>query len=463
MKRLYIISISLLLGACNKFGDMNVNPNLPSKTSSTQLIANAELYLPVLAESPQAEYFAQYLSETQYPNLSLYNQVSANFYSLYYGPLMNLDSVIRTTEMDANEGPIANQLAVAKILKAYYFWHITDRWGDVPYTEALKGRANTTPVYDSQESIYNNLFLLLDEADKAIVAGDIINDIIYQGNMTRWKKFGNTIRLLMALRLSAVAPEKGKTEFNKALTAGIMTSNADNFVFSHLAEAANESYWYDQITDQNRKWWALSESLVGKMKPVNDPRLPVYGDKNSGGQYVGLTYGATSGLSTTAYSLLGAEIRKQNANVYLVTYAQALFAKAEAAKMGWIPDGEVAAAANYKMAIEHSIRQWRNNDTTGYAAMMAGAGMPYVAATGYEQIGNQRWVHLFMHGFEAWAEWRRTGFPAGLVKPDGKDVPLRQGYPQDEVFNNKKHYEDAVKRQFPGGDNLYGRLWWDKL
>jgi hypothetical protein len=148
--------------------------------------------------------------------------------------------------------------------------------------------------------------------------------------------------------------------------------------------------------------------------------------------------------------------------VYLVTYAQALFAKAEAAKLGWIPDGDVAAEANYKMAIEHSIRQWKNNDTTGYAAMMASAGMPYVAANGYEQIGNQRWVHLFMHGFEAWAEWRRTGFPAGLIKPDGKDVPLRQGYPQDEVFNNKTHYEDAVKRQFPGGDNLYGRLWWDK-
>lgn len=463
MKRLYyIIGISLLLAACNKFGDMNVNPNLPSKTSSTQLIANAELFLPVLGESPQAEYFAQYLSETQYPNLSLYNQVSANFYSMYYGPLMNLDSVIRTTSMDANEGPIPNQLAVAKILKAYFFWHITDRWGDVPYTEALKGRANTTPVYDPQSVIYDSLFLLLDQADKSIVAGDIINDIIYQGNMTRWKKLGNTIRLLMALRLSAAAPEKAKTEFNKALTAGIMTSNADNFVFSHLAEAANESYWYDQITDQNRKWWALSESLVAKMKPVNDPRLPVYGDKNSGGQYVGLVYGATSGLSTTAYSLLGLEIRKQNANVYLVTYAQALFAKAEAAKLGWIPDGDVAAEANYKMAIEHSVRQWKNNDTTGYGVMMASAGMPYVAANGYEQIGNQRWVHLFMHGFEAWAEWRRTGFPAGLIKPDGKDVPLRQGYPQDEVFNNKKHYEDAVKRQFPGGDNLYGRLWWDK-
>lgn len=463
MKRLYIIAgISLLLGACNKFGDMNVNPNLPAVTSSTQLLANAELYLPVLAESPQGEYFAQYLSETQYPGLSLYTQVSASFYGIYYGPLMNLDSVLRTSKMDATEGPIANQLAVAKILKAYYFWHITDRWGDVPYKEALKGNANLTPVYDSQESIYNSLFLLLDEADKSIVAGDIINDIVYQGNMGRWRKLGNTIRLLMALRLSAAAPEKAKTEFNAAIAAGIMTDNADNLVFSHLPEAANESYWYDQITDQKRKWWALSESLVDKMKPVNDPRLPIYGDKNSGGQYVGLKYGATDGLSTTAFSLLGAEIRKQNANVYLVTYAQALFAKAEAAKLGWIPDLDVAAAANYKSAIEQSVRQWKNNDTTGFGAMMASPGMAYSPATGLEQIGNQRWVHLFMHGFEAWAEWRRTGFPANLTKPGGKDVPLRQGYPQDEVFNNKRHYEDAVKRQFPGGDNLYGKLWWDK-
>ncbi|MGN6511634.1 MAG: SusD/RagB family nutrient-binding outer membrane lipoprotein, partial [Chitinophaga sp.] len=205
MKSIYLLTgIVFIFGACNKFGDINVNPNLPSQASNTQLIANAELYLPVLQESPQGEYNAQYLSETQYPNLSLYNQVSASFYGIYQGPLMNLETVINSKELDAKEGPIPNQLAVAKILKAYYFWHITDRWGDVPYSEALKGAEKFTPVYDTQESIYDNLFALLDEADKSIVDGDIMNDVIYDGNMEQWKKLGNTIRLLMALRISEV-------------------------------------------------------------------------------------------------------------------------------------------------------------------------------------------------------------------------------------------------------------------
>ncbi|RPD41577.1 SusD/RagB family nutrient-binding outer membrane lipoprotein [Chitinophaga barathri] len=463
MKRIIVLAgITFILGACNKFGDINVDTNLPSQASNTQLIANSELYLPVLQESPQGEYNAQYLSETQYPNLSLYNQVSASFYGIYQGPLMNLETVITSKQLDAKEGPIPNQLAVAKILKAYYFWHITDRWGDVPYSESLKGAEKFTPVYDSQESIYNALFSMLDEADKSIVAGSISNDVLYNGNMDHWKKLGNTIRLLMALRISKANATKGRDEFNKAIAAGIMTSNTSNLVFKHLAEAANESYWYDQITDQNRKWWALSELLVNKMKPVNDPRLPIYGDKNTGGQYVGLPFGALDGLSTTAFSLLGAEQRKQDASVYLVTYAQALFAQAEAAKLGWIGGGDAAAEGFYKQAIEQSLRQWNKNDTTGYGVMMASPGMAYSAATGYEQIGNQRWIHLFMHGFEAWAEWRRTGFPT-FVKPQGRDVPNRQGYPPDEVFNNATNYTDAVSRQFGGaGDGLYGKVWWNK-
>lgn len=252
-KYILIISTGLLLGACNKFGDMNVDPNQPVQASNTQLIANAELYLPVLIESPQGEYNAQFLSETQYPNLSLYNQVSASFYGIYQGPLMNLDSVLRAEKYDVNEGPVNNQLAVARILKAYYFWHVTDRWGDVPFSESLRGRVDFTPKYDAQQVIYDSLFKMLEVANNLIVPGEIQNDILYDGDPEQWKKLGNTIRLLMALRLSKVDANRGKDEFNKALNAGIMTSNDDNLVFRHLANAQNESYWWDQIRDQNRK------------------------------------------------------------------------------------------------------------------------------------------------------------------------------------------------------------------
>lgn len=454
--------IAFLLASCDKFEDnININPNLPATASNTQLIANAQLFLPGLSSTPQAEYNAQFLSETQYPNLSLYNQVAHSFYGLYTGPLMNLETVLNATNFNLNEGPAANQLAVAKILKAYFVWHITDRWGDVPYTEALKADKDFTPKYDPQQVIYDSLFKLLDQANNMIVAGNITNDIVYGGDINKWKRLGNTIRMLMALRLSEVDATKGQAEFNKALTAGIMTSNADNLVFKHLPEAANQSYWYNQVFVLNRKWWALSETLVAKMKPVGDPRLAIYGDKNTVGDYVGLEYGKTDGIGGVDFSLLGTAIWKQDAPIYLVTYAQALFARAEAAKRGWIAGGDATAKTNYDLAIEQSVRQWNNNSTTGLAAMMANPAIQYDPAKALEQIATQRWVHLFMHGYEAWAEWRRTGFPV-LTTPGGKQVPTRQGYPVEEQFNNTENYKEAIQRQFGGKDDLYGKVWWDK-
>lgn len=457
MKKSFILIASILLiGACNNFDDdINTNPNEPSQASGPQLLASAMLSLPTLSSSPQGEFMAQYLAETQYVQASLYPQSSTSFYTLYQDPLINIETVLKTSKAN-------NELIVAKILKAYFIWHITDRWGDIPYSEALKGSANFTPAYDTQESIYNALFQLLDEANGTPVIGTLSNDIVYGGNMTRWKKLANTIRLLMALRLSKVNPDKGKLEFNNALAAGVMTSNADNFVYKHLADENNWSYWYDEIEVDSREWWALTKGLVDKMKPVNDPRLPVYGDPNrTNGEYVGQLFGDTQDFDTEKYSLLGEAIRKPDSQIHLVTYAQLLFAKAEAAKLLWINGGDSEAEANYKMAIEQSLLQWTGS-SAGAAAFLTQPGIAYNPATAIEQIATQRWVHLFMHGYEAWAEWRRTGFPNDLVSPAGAAVPRRQIYVEAERFNNTTHYNEAVQRQFGGQESLYGRIWWDK-
>ena len=135
MKKTYIILMlsSFFLWSCDNFDDeININPNLPNQASGTQLIASAQLSLPELSASPKGEFMAQYLAETQYVGQSLYPQESTSFYDWYQGPLMDLETVITSDDLNANEGPVANQVAVAKILKAYYFWNITDRWGDVP-------------------------------------------------------------------------------------------------------------------------------------------------------------------------------------------------------------------------------------------------------------------------------------------------------------------------------------------
>ena len=456
----------LLITGCKKFdGTLNIDPNSPSKASGTQLIANSELFLPDMSSSPYGVHYPQHLSNTSFTDNSRYTTINFNFYSWYTGPLMNLQTVLNST-LDGNEGPIANQMAVAKIFKAYIYWHMTDRWGDLPFSEALKTKDNFTPKYDKQQDIYNGLFLLLDEANAAIVTGNIKNDIMYAGDMVKWKKFGNTIRLLMALRLSKVDPAKGTLEFNKALTNGIMTANTDNFAFPHLADPVTENYWYNSFTRLGRNWFAVSKPIVDFMNPINDPRFPVFANKNTAGNYVGLDYGLPGSTTVVInnFSLLGSGIRLQNSPVYLVTYAQALFAKAEAAKLGWIAGGDVEAKINYDLGIDQSIRQWTGSNT-GVATYMTQSGIPYNPATAIQQIATQRWVHLFLHGYEAWAEWRRTGFPILVAAPgaNGDKIPRREGYPVQELANNTTNYNAAIAA-FPygGTDGLNTRVWWDK-
>lgn len=462
MKNIYIntLLIALFITSCSNFDeDININPNVPSQASGMQLIAQAELSLPGLSSSPQGEFMSQYLAETQYVGTSLYPQQSTSFYGWYQGPLADLQAVITSDNLTGTEGPIENQIAVAKILKAYYFWNLTDRWGDIPYSEALKGQEDFTPIYDSQESIYKDLFTELKEASNMIVTGNLSNDIIYDGDISKWKKFSNTVRMLMALRLSEVDPATAQAEFVSAIDDGVFTSNDDNLFFQHLADANNQNYWYGQIVNQNREWWALTEGLVDQMKPVNDPRLPIYGNPaRDSGEYVGMLYGDEVNLGTQEYSLLGDAIYAQDAPVYLVTYAQVLFAMAEASQRGWIA-GDTASF--YESAIESSILQWTGNTDT-VADFMMEPGIAFNDAIGIEQIATQRWVHLFMFGYEAWAEWRRTGFPNMMVSPNGAAVPARLSYPDNEAFNNEVNYNEALDRQFGGEDSIYGQLWWDK-
>lgn len=464
---LYILfAAAMFLSSCKKFdGSLNIDPNRPTKASGTQLIANAEMFLPEMSSSPFGVHYPQHLSNTSFTDNSRYTTINFNFYGWYTGPLMNLETVFTST-LDANEGPIVNQIAVAKILKAFFYWHMTDRWGDIPYSEALKGKDNFTPRYDKQQDIYNSLFTLLDEANAAIVTGNIKNDIVYNGDVAKWKKFGNTIRLLMALRLSKVDPVKGAAEFNKALTNGIMTANTDNFAYPHLAEQPNENFWYNQFTRLGRNWYAVSKPVVDYMKPLDDPRLPVFANKNTAGNYVGLDYGLPGSTTVVInnFSLLGSTIRMQNSPVYLVTYAQALFARAEAAKLGWITGGDVTAKTNYDLAIEQSIRQW-TGAATDVPAYLTKPGILYDPINAIKQIATQRWVHLFLNGYEAWAEWRRTGHPVLVAAPgaNGDKIPRREGYPVQERANNTTNYNAAVAA-FPHGgtDDLNARVWWDK-
>jgi hypothetical protein len=174
-----------------------------------------------------------------------------------------------------------------------------------------------------------------------------------------------------------------------------------------------------------------------------------------------LEYGKT--LQTNipnAYSRLGNGLRAQNTPAKIFSFAQVQFAKAEAAKLGWIPGGDVAAKGFYDSAIDASLEQYGVPDPTFKTA----TGIAYDPTKAIQQIATQRWVHLFLDGWEGWAEWRRTGFPLLMAGPNSANpagIPRRQIYPASDKTVNADNYAKVLVQQGP--DNLNTRMWWDKL
>jgi hypothetical protein len=476
---LSLVGIGMLAASCDKiedFGDTNVDPSKVAVASTRSLLTNAEqnstgLYI----GSTQGTTMAQYFSEGPYLTSSGYGDaVGGQAYSAWYtSPLIQLQKIIDFNNAGSVEadpganGSKNNQIAVARIMKAFIFWKLTDRWGDIPYSEALKGGDNITPKFDKQEDIYKDIFKELKEAAAQMDAGlGVQGDVILNGNMAAWKKFAATQRLIMALRMSKVYPTAGAlaaTEFNAAM-ADALASNADNIDYHFIAgDPNNFNPWYNNYSISNRNDFAVSTTIVTAMRANGtgtDPRLPVYAEVLPGNVIKGLDYGKT--LQTNipnAYSRLGNSLRAQNTPAKIFSFAQVQFAKAEAAKLGWIPGGDVAAMAFYNSAIDASLEQYGVADPTFKTA----TGIAYDPTKAIQQIATQRWVHLFLDGWEGWAEWRRTGFPLLVAGPNSANpggIPRRQMYPASDKTVNADNYAKVVAQQ--GADNLNTRMWWDK-
>lgn len=478
MKKLsYILFIGLLLSACSKFGDTNVDPTRLKNAPTRAFLTNALQDFSQTATSiNSANYYVQYVAEGPYPGNSLYAGKNFDFGTFYSSPLYNLQQIIQyntdeatknTNAQPAENGSNVNQIAVARILKAYIFWWLTDRYGNIPYKNALKGNGNFYPDYTPQEEIYTDIFKELKEAAAQIKVDEsgVKGDIMLNGNMTLWKKFANTTRLMMALRLVKKDFERGKTEFNAALTDGLLSSNADNIVYKFLDDPKNYNPWYINYSVSQRNDYAITTTLTDYMQAKNDPRLFVYAETLSGGVVKGLPYGLSIIRNISqVYSRLGNAFRSAASPAYVQTYAQVLFTLAEGAKIGYIPGGDATAALHYANAIRASWEQYGVYNATALATYMALPDIVYDPANGLKKIMSEKWVHLYLNGYEAWADWRRTGFPVLTPAKDAVDprgIPRRQGYPSAEASLNKANYDKAVQAQ--GEDNNYTRIWWDKI
>lgn len=464
--------------ACNDFGDMNVNPNNPSSpntaallTSALRTVGNMNSQVGPGAFNMTPALYVQHFGDVTYIEDSRYKTVNFSYNGLYAGPLINLQQIITQNTTESTKGGAAlygsntNQIAIARILKAYIFQWITDRWGDVPYSKALQGAQNFSPAFDKQQDIYNDLFKEWKEAAAQLTPGATVQgDILYNGDITKWKKFANSLRMIAALRISKADPAKAKTEFAAALADGVFTSNADNARYTFLADQNNENPLYNNYVRSNRKDFALSNTFVNYLKSVSDPRLPFLAAKNQNGEYVGVPYGVfPSPGKAQDFSLAASTISAQTAPAYILTYAEVLFAQSEAAQMGWIPG---TAKSLYESAIKASMQQFMGTsyDETAFQTYIAQPSVAFDAAKAIEQISTQRWIALFNQGTEAWSEWRRTGFP--VLKPapttlnGGTDIPRRLAYPTTETTLNAANYSAVTASQ--GKDDQYTRVWWDK-
>lgn len=487
----YIIGAGMfILASCKVGGDLNVNPNQSPNAQTGYLLTSALQYLGGIngagattnINSFTGELYSQYLAETFYTSESQFSLKQYDYQGYYTGPLEDLQTLIQFNTDPAKKGlqstikfgSNANQIAAARILRAFVYLTITDRWGDIPYSQALNGVSGLTPVFDAQKDVYAALMKELDEAQAQFDAGaGLTSDILFGGDNTKWKHWANSLHAIMALRLSKVDPTTGKAEYAKAVAGGLMTSNDDNVVYDYLAIQTNENPYFTNY--RNRYDYAVSSLVINTLTGLNDPRLAVYAAQTASKTYVGLPYG-TFGDALGNYnkgtrtkpgnvSLIGLAVSGQASPTVWTSYAQIMFTQAEAAHLNWIAGGDAAAADFYKKGMAASLEQ-NAVSSTDESAYLAQASVQFSAANAMNLIMTQKWIAGFLgNGWESWAEYRRTGLPKlldpvpGSLSPDQK-IPRRQQYPQTEFDLNKTNYNAVIARQGP--DALNTRVYWDK-
>lgn len=466
------MGVTLITGAgCKKFkdfGNLNENPNQTAVPITAALLTSVLSNIGGTAANTRGGLYSQMFSETQYTETSLYAEPKVDFDATYVGPLMDLQNIINVNSDAATAvraqpyGSNANQIAVARILKAYYFWVLTDQYGDIPYFSALKGTGANK--YDKQEDIYKDLIKELREAATQFDGGLAAKgDVMYNGDISKWKKFANSLRLLVALRMSKAAPALAQTEVASAASAagGLFTSNADNAKITYSGGAYKNPWFalYDGRSD-----FAMSNVIDNFLTNTGDPRLQVFGSNDVGFPY-GLTRAQAVAFDNSvggAYAkILKPNLRTETSPITILNYAVVLLAQAEARQRGWITSGPTVLEL-YTAGIQASWAEW--GVTGDIAAYLAKPEVALTPGTELQKIAIQRWLATYPNGLQAWFEWRRTGFPVLTPTPNAtnssKAIPRRYVYGTNEYGLNAENVKAAAAAM--GGDTQDTRVWWDK-
>lgn len=473
-----VAALFLGMSSCTEnFDEINTNPNNPTT-------ASADLFMPHGIQSAVDVYWGgslgqdigslipQHWARIQYTDVDQYtitNDIISNSWRDFY--IESLADYQRIYKIGGETGN-TNYQAVAVILRSWVFSLLTDIYGDIPYKDAIQGLEGTLqPKYDAQKDVYAGLIAELKGASDLIDATDknktIGGDILFAGDLTKWKKFANSLslRLLNRMLNKADAPIDVKAEINRILSDPakypVLASNADNVQLNYLAAVPNNN-----PINENRKTrddHRVSATLVNKMLALSDARLAVYADRPAdGGEFKGVPNGLSAsdanalGLSKT--SKVGAFFTSATAPGVLMSYAELLFIKAEFAYNGIASAGTTATL--YSSAITASHDQYKL--TVAPAYLTANALKSF--AEGYKQIMEQKWIALYGQGIEAWTEYRRTGIPtlmAPALNTNNGVIPTRLPYPGSEESLNFNNFDSSLKRQGGANDKKL-KLWFAK-
>ena len=476
MKWIYSLLATIVMVSCSHFEEMNVDPNNPSNIPTAGLLTQAQANLVYSLNGELSQLGGQYVqhfTQIDYAEKSNYGgDGRSSFTGMYRSGLKDLDEIIKLntqdrTKVDAlNSGDNDNQIAVANIIQTWAYHNMTDIWGDIPYSEALKGNEGIlTPKYDTQESIYDELIAVLDESIGMINTAPVValkGDLIFNGNMLMWRKFAESLRLRIAMRLSEVNDSKANSLIDDANFANAFSTASDVVEFGHWA-TDNEAnpYYIDNVINVGADYFAMTNTLIDAMSTLNDPRISTYANVAvTSGTYVGLEVGVLG--NDTDFSLPGDMYVAQTAPSVLMTAAEILFIKAEAAQRGYI-GGDPATF--YNDAITVSM-EYNGINAADIATYLAQPEVAYDPVDWREKIGTQKWLALYAQGIQAWAEWRRLDFPVltpgvNAVLPE---IPRRRAYTNDEYSTNKHNVEAAVLSSLGCADCdlMTGRVWWDQ-
>ncbi|RZK49112.1 MAG: SusD/RagB family nutrient-binding outer membrane lipoprotein [Pedobacter sp.] len=475
MKKKFIYTLSgiLIFGAvgCKKFDDFggtNVDPTAITEANPGALLTNSLAGLGGQAFSTIPGYYSQYFSQSQYPDAMNYSLQQLAFTGVYSGTLNNLQTIINLKVSN-------NMTQVATILQQYYFWRVTDQWGDVPYSEALKGIEFNTPKYDTQEEIYKGMIAALTTAANSFDGSAITGDIVFKGDVASWKRTANSMRILMAVQLSKRYPganDYAATQVKAALAdpGGVITTNEQNFKVVYPGGPFRNTIrnGYD-----GRKDYGESKTMTDLMAELNDPRQNAFGGSSeqpgvNTTSNVGIPYGFdrtttenfTNNNVTWARVLRG-DLRQDTSPMYIITAAQVYLARAEAANLGWTSEN---LTTMYNTGITLSFQQWGAG--TPSAAYLAGVALGPAGAGNNKNIAIQRYIASYPDGITGWNIWRKSGYPvltpAAAATNSSKQIPRRYAYATSEQTSNKVNNDAAIARLPGGRDTQDARIWWDQ-